>query len=438
MSSFDGLLERAKKNYSDSFSRDFNEPRSGSTQAAVSTPQRTFTTSSFDGLFERAKANYADSFRSEEQRSTVVNWMDRYNRVMQGVSAYDKKRNGGYTQDASGGFGTEIDSLIADFENIKGYAADYGFMNSGNYLDRLKQLQNSIQGINDNFSQFEDEDAYNRYMEYWKDQEEKKNLDLDAYSREIAALEQQLEDYDPQIDWTNPTERKQYDAGLKVLEDEINRRKQYLAQAQRIQKKDDFSAVANPESEKYDAAFDSKSGYVSTEQDGKLQRMMSQYSMGYDDLTYEYINNQNGIRDEIDQKQTVYSGSIFDDRSGTFKEKGYDLLTEDEISLYNYYYSMGGKASAEAYLDTIQEDLNQRKAAGMYQQMEGKTGAEMVFGVEAGLDQFKSGIKGAVRAVKGDDSYVAPSATQYASGMVREDLADDGFKLPAWLGGASL
>ena len=433
MGSFDGLLERAKKNYSDSFTRTITENGSGSTQAAVSAPQRTVTASSFEGLFERAKANYTDSFRSEEQRSTVVDWMDRFNRVMKGVSDYDKKRNGGYTQDASGGFGTEIESLIADFDGIKDYAADYGLMNSKNYLDQLKQLQNSIQGINDNFSQFEDEDAYNRYMEYWKDQEKKRNLDLDAYSREIAQLEQQLEDYDPQIDWTNPTERKQYDAGLKELEDEINRRKQYLAQAQRIQKKDDFSAVANPESEKYDADFDSKSGYVSTEQDGKLQRIMSQYSMGYNDLTYEYINNQNGIRDEIKHKASAYSKG-----ETPFEEKGYDYMTEDEVSLYNYYYSMGGKASAEAYLGTIQEDLNQRKAAGMYQQMEGKTGAEMVFGVEAGLDQFKGGIKSAARAVKGDDSYVAPSATQYASGMVREDLADDGFKLPAWLGGASL
>lgn len=366
-------------------------------------------------------------------RVAVNDWVSRYNRVMNGVSQYDQKRNGGFTRDASGGYMGNINALIADYENIRDVADQLGFQDSQKYLDQLKQLQGSIQGINDNFSQFEDEDAYNRYMEYWQDQEEKRNLDLDAYSREIAQLEQQLEDYDPQIDWTNPTERKQYDAGLKELEDEINRRKQYLAQAQRIQKKDDFSAVANPESEKYDAAFDSKSGYVSTEQDGKLQRMMSQYSMGYDDLTYEYINNQNGIRDTIKQKAGAYKKG-----ETPFEAKGYDYMTEDEVGLYNYYYSMGGKASAEAYLDTIQEDLNQRKAAGMYQQMEGKTGAELVFGVEAGLDQFKGGIKGAVRAVKGDDSYVAPSATQYASGMVREDLADDGFKLPSWLGGASL
>lgn len=372
--------------------------------------------------------------------SVIIDWMDRYNRVMQGVSAYDKKRNGGFTRDASGGFGSEIDSLIADYDGIERYAADYGFRDAQKYLVQLKKLQNSIQGINDNFSQFEDEDAYNRYMEYWQDQEEKRNLDLDAYEREIKLLENAMGEYKNLSRWVQDDRgnarldaiRQQY-GSLDEMETLLSQKQRYLTQAKRVQKKDDFSAVANPESEKYDAAFDSKSGYVSTEQDGKLERLLSQYSMGYDDLTYEYINNQNGIRDEIKHKARAYSKD-----ETSFEKKGYDYMTEDEVGLYNYYYSMGGKASAEAYLDTIQEDLNQRKAAGMYQQMEGKTGAEMVFGVEAGLDQFKSGIKGAVRAVKGDDSYVAPSATQYASGMVREDLADDGFKLPAWLGGASL
>ena len=358
---------------------------------------------------------------------TVNDWLNRYNRVIQGITRSEQKRNGGFTHDADSVYGAEIDALLSGYDGIKNHSE------IRQYYDSLTELKKSLSAINESFSQFEDESAFDQYMAYWKDQEEKRNLDLDAYSREIAALEQQLEDYDPQIDWTDTNQRKQYDKGLQELEDEINRRKQYLAQAQRIQKKDDFSAVANPESEKYDAAFDSKSGYVSTEQDGKLQRMLSQYSMGYDDLTYEYINNQNGIRDTIKQKAGAYKKG-----ETPFEAKGYDYMTEDEVGLYNYYYSMGGKASAEAYLDTIQEDLNRRKATGMYQQMEGKTGAELVFGVEAGLDQFKGGIKGAVRAVKGDHSYVAPSATQYASGMVREDLADDGIQLPSWLGGASL
>lgn len=357
-------------------------------------------------------------------RVAVNDWVSRYNRVMNGVSQYDQKRNGGFTRDASGGYMGNINALIADYENIRDVADQFGFQDSQKYLDQLKQLQNSIGQINENFSQFNDEEEYGRYLEYWQDQEEKRNLDLDAYSREIADLEAKRDN----LHWSE-------DLGeiLKELDAQIAQKKQYLSQAQRLQKKDEFSAVANPESEKYDAAFDSKSGYVSTEQDGKLQRMMSQYSMGYDDLTYEYINNQNGIRDTIKQKASAYKNG-----ETPFEAKGYDYMTEDEVGLYNYYYSMGGKNSAQAYLDTIQEDLNQRKAAGMFQPMKGKTGAELVFGVEAGLDQFKGGIKGAVRAVKGDDNYVAPSATQYASGMVREDLADDGVKLPSWLGGASL
>ena len=358
---------------------------------------------------------------------TVNDWLNRYNRVMQGITRSEQKRNGGFTHDADSVYGAEIDALLSGYDGIKNHSE------IRQYYDSLTELKNSLSAINESMAQFEDENAFDQYMAYWKDQEEKRNLDLDAYSRDISALEQQLDEYDAGIDWTDTNQRKKADKEIARMQEEIDRRKQYLAQPQRIQKKEDFSAVANPESDKYDAAFESKSGYVSTEQDGKLQRMMSQYSMGFDDLTYEYINNQNGIRDAIKQKAGAYKKG-----ETPYEAKGYDYMTEDEVGLYNYYYSMGGKKSAEAYLETIQEDLNQRKAAGMYQKMEGKTGAELVFGVEAGLDQFKGGIKGAVRAVKGDDSYVAPSATQYASGMVREDLADDGFKLPSWLGGASL
>lgn len=435
MSSFDEIRSSLLKKYNVSAA---GTSGSTNTQTAVTQEMQPNTATSD---FYTIRSNLLDKYSPEkttERQNAVNDWATRFNNAMQGVSDYDQKRNGGFTRDASGGFSSEINALIADFDNIKDYADRMGMPNSQRYLNQLKQLQNSIGQINDSFSQFEDEDAYNRYMDYWKDIEEKRNLDLDAYSRGITELEQQLEDYTPEFNWEedkyhdlNP--QQVADAEINRMQEEIDRRKRYLAQAQRIQQKDVFSAVANPESEKYDAAFESKSGYVSTEHDGKLQRMMSQYSMGYDDLTYEYINNQNGIRDTIKQKAGAYKKG-----ETPFEAKGYDYMTEDEVGLYNYYYSMGGKASAEAYLDTIQEDLNQRKAAGMYQQMEGKTGAEMVFGVEAGLDQFKGGIKGAVRVVKGDDSYVAPSATQYASGMVREDLADDGAKLPSWLGGASV
>lgn len=196
-----------------------------------------------------AERQQAEIQRTE--RASVSDWMDRYNRVMQGVSAYDKERNGGYTQDASGGYGSSIDSLIADYEGIKGIAGQYGFQDSDKYLGYLKELQESIGQINDSFSQFEDENAYNRYLEYWQDQEEKRNLDLDAYSRETAALEQQLKDYAPEYDWTDNKQREAVDAEIKRMQDEIQQRKQYLAQAQEAQ---DLAAISEediPELERY-------------------------------------------------------------------------------------------------------------------------------------------------------------------------------------------
>ena len=221
-----------------------------------------------------------------------MDWMDRYNLVMQGVSAYDKKRNGGFTRDASGGFGSEIDSLIADYDGIERYAADYGFRDAQKYLVQLKKLQNSIQGINDNFSQFEDEDAYNRYMDYWKDQEEKRNLDLEAGQKDIDDLEDELR----KLKRVSPGESayltgnvsqggsvyaanlqgdvSDKDERIAELSKLISQKQAYLNQAKRIQKKDEYSAVADLESEKYDTDFDSKSGYVSTEQDGKLERLL--------------------------------------------------------------------------------------------------------------------------------------------------------------------
>lgn len=176
-----------------------------------------------------------------------------------------------------------------------------------------------------------------------------------------------------------------------------------------------------------DPNFASKSTYTSTKQgDGLWDRFGTELTMGYGDLLYEYINNQEeGIRDQIRQQKPNYGGS-------------YDLMTDDEVALYNYYYSTGGKEAAQKYLDLIEDTVNQRKGSQMAKGLEGNVGRELLFGIGAGLDQFSEGIEGAISAAKGEDSYQAPSARQYASSLVREDLADSGAKLPDWLGGSSL
>lgn len=259
------------------------------------------------------------------------------------------------------------------------------------------------------------------------------NENLSELEQEIQALEQELENYSPDFDWTDASRRKQYDDEVKRRQAEISQKKAYLNQAKMVQKRDRLSSVADSESDDYDRDFADKSQYVSTKSGNLLSRAASQYGMGYDDLQYEYINNQGGIRDEIKSKSRAFGSS----KSGEsiFEEKGYDYLTEEETALYNYYYAKGGKEAAQEYLDTIQEELNKRKAGEYFQGMDGKTALELAFGAAAGVDQFKSGMKSLVNT---KDAYIPASATQIASGAVREDLSDVGPKLPGWLGGASL
>ena len=109
---------------------------------------------------------------------------------------------------------------------------------------------------------------------------------------------------------------------------------------------------------KNNANFDSFSGYSSTALDSNWEKMWSQYGMGYGDLTYEYINNQNGIRDEIRRKASTYSSDT--KRAPVFVKNNYDQMTSDEIATYNYFYSKYGKEKAEDYLYSIGSTLEAR------------------------------------------------------------------------------
>ena len=141
----------------------------------------------------QAQKDRASGLERLHADDTVNDWLNRYNRVIQGITRSEQKRNGGFTRDADSVYGAEIDALLSGYDGIKNHSE------IRQYYDSLTELKNTLNAINDSFSQFEDESAFDQYMAYWKDQEEKKNLDLDSYSREIAALEQQLEEITPGV-----------------------------------------------------------------------------------------------------------------------------------------------------------------------------------------------------------------------------------------------
>lgn len=358
-------------------------------------------------------------------------------------------------------------SLADEIETYLSQAADVGQFiranksNFSNYDDTistyyqavnyLRDLKSGVKSSNEYYSQWKSEEDYNSYVAQQKDYEAKKSFDVSAGEKEITELKKKRSELanattsrqpassyliGSPVNATSPYAASQssgtYNKELADLDALISQKSAYLNQAKRIQEGIALAGVVES------ADFDDYKGYSSTKSDSAWGRLTSDYGMGYDDLTYEYINNKNGIRNEIKQKARSYSSdSPFDDGESIFEQKGYDHLNHSEISIYNYYYAKEGKEAAEKYLDSIQETLNQRKATSMYGHLEDNTALELAFGVAAGLDQFESGMKGAWKAVIGDDSYTPQSATQMASGMVREDLADVGYKLPDWLGGAS-
>ena len=174
--------------------------------------------------------------------------------------------------------------------------------------------------------------------------------------------------------------------------------------------------------------YAANSRYKTTKTDNLWEKMWSQYGMGYSDLTYEYVNNQDGIRDEVKRKSSIYkSDSPFSDDEVTYEEKGYDFMTEEEIGVYNYYYNKEGKERAQAFLDSLEDTLVKRKAGKEFTNLDGSIGKEYLYGIVAGAEQFTSGVENIGDFITGDKG--STPSSQYVSEMIRQDLADDGPKV---------
>lgn len=334
----------------------------------------------------------------------------------------------------------------------------------------LSDTVDSFVNLGSYFSNWDTEEAYLKSKKEERDYTEKLNFNLEEGQREIDALQNDynaivaVEQQISQITQDNQVlklamakgdrnsanklaENEQRLATLnKALEDAYNKyggkdklsatisqKQQYYTLASRAQKGVELSSVVGNED------FSANSKYQSTEftADNVWEKLFhsTEYDMGYDDLVHQYINGDEEFRAEVNRKHSTYSSdNAFDDGESRFEEMNLDQMNETEISIYNYYYNTAGKEKAEEYLDSIKESLNYRSAANTFKGLEDKTLKEMLFGVYAGLDQFKSGLE----SLLSNEDYIVSSDTQMASGMVREDLADNGAKLPEWMGGASV
>ena len=245
-------------------------------------------------------------------------------------------------------------------------------------------------------------------------------LEVDELTRELNAAKLEADRAESQNRETyystgDNTNQEAMDQKIRELEAAVTEKTKYLNEAKRIQQIESYSALTG------NADFAEKSAYVSTK---KHLNELYEYSDLFkrSDPLYEYVNNVG--------KEGYASGG-----NGPFADSLYEKMNEDEVAIFNYLYATEGKNSAQAYLDTIQETLNQRKVEELFQGIQGNTAKEILFGIPAGIGQFGSGVQSLLNF---SDDYIPNSPYAFAGQMAREDLDDNGFRLPIALGGASL
>ena len=106
--------------------------------------------------------------------------------------------------------------------------------------------------------------------------------------------------------------------------------------------------------------------------------------------------------------------------------KGYHLLTEEEKSVFNYYWAKEGKEKAVEWLDSLQWELNERMASQNVENIGDSFAKKILYGAQTGFNQFTSGLDSAANALTGKDEFQVPNVTQITSSLLRENMTGAG------------
>ena len=420
MSSFSEIRSGLLKKYNVRSSDEEERKRTKST-TTVSAPD---TTSDFYSIRENLLGKYSQE-NVTQRRQAVSDWTSRYNKVMENLSSGFGDSGKWKTGQDMDSMEVEIGSLLRDYEDIREYADRTGLPNAFRYANELKKLQEDMPQYRDYFGQWDSQESYDAFLAEQREIQAKRNLNLSDYQTQIDRKIQTLQRFQNQQGKSGGNQEK-----IQALEDEIQDMVVYQRQAEFLQRRDRLEAVT----ESPDFAQNS---LYARQEDG--------------DRLYEYINNQDDFRNRYNTaRMQLQSGISVPNDLGTYvdawedvskdiyAEKGYDLLTEEETAIFNYYYAVGDREKAQDYLDSIQEELNYRIAVRDYQSIQDSTGLLLLSGIGTEMDRAVTGLESSVDAVMGESEYIPNSPGQYLSSMVREQLKDTGPNLPQFLGGGSL
>ena len=383
----------------------------------------------------------------------VNEWFENARFTLSSLSDYNDKNKDTYGRDYGSSFSSRISELMASAKDVEDYLVEHQeeitnfddlYSSLAGYQNALMQYDVGNYSRKRYYSQWENEDSYNSYLSQLEELERLRNFDTASAQKELDDLNAVLE------------QAKQYQAQMDIYVSGSGAGKDEsfyisaLTKRNSLLKKygysdiDELEKTISQKNVDFHRATRFQSGEQLTNDAINAQDFEEYARMGAElsnpDHNSFAIGSWHPFDGEVQNKVTYsrdnYYNIIRAAKSGAHTDGDiiYHYMTDDEVKIHNYYLAKYGEEKADEYLDSIEEQLNARLASGMFEDLEGKTAQELVFGISAGIDQFGSGMKS---LFSGED-YIPVSAIQIASQMVREDLADNGMKLPEAIGGASL
>lgn len=261
---------------------------------------------------------------------------------------------------------------------------------------------------------------------------EKMRAELDALSSELSLDEQRYNrmkakyaSYGNNVNDSGARAIKRYLDEYEAKNNKAEQIRRNLSDAEKAQKYAGYEAL------RQNADFAEKS------QAGKSKRVQfsltdpSTWAAGDD--RYDFINDIDGYRDHNWAGLEFDNAKVMGIERNLSEHAAVSKMTDGEIAMYNYLYATQGRKAADEYIDTIAEGLNYKLAQDDAANVGDNVLKGMSYGFQSGVERFGTGVADMFR-----DEATPISATEYGSQLVRENLADSGFKLPEFMGGSSV
>ncbi len=338
------------------------------------------------------------------------------------VKAYQGKSyiDGKDISDFSNNYGVQKNILADQGRNLRAQIQKYqkyiGQEQANKILSDIEKTANAqqqtfdgLKQVSDYYSQWDSEEAYNAAMKQQEAQQKEYQrlmaLDVEATKQQYLQAQSSLDQVSKELSSILPDGATRYDSVPVGLADKI---KALKAQ------KDELQNQVNAYYKDYNDA-------------NQLQRVEK-----YNQLTkaqdFEKLAKQ-GLAIKSPQYKDIQGKSFVDELFADYDSvsdiaDNSAMLTDEEKNIYGYLVATQGENAANEYLNAILETINYRRGARQAENIQNSKFLQLASAVPAGIDQFAGGV-----AQNFQEDRIPTSATQFASGNIREDLNGTGWQI---------